>query len=573
MQAIRKFLRSPLARHPSLFVRKVAQRLHWYRTDHPVPAAPVAVVEYPGHWAVALRQWMQQVPLHPEPHPFNRVFGHDFDEALLFRLCREGPIRGERGLTGDIKLIWDYSRGHPLFTNACLGPEHVEANAAFIRRWREANTDTNGFAWVCAMDVAIRAANWIFADVMAAGGIGNRIGKREWAGGLWKHGFLIWRRLESLITSSNHYLADLLGLVLIGSIFPKDPQSQAWLRFARSEFPRALLAQTREDGGLNEASLRYHAFVTEMALLVRLAVGVPFPQAAEQRLRSMCQIVGDFRDATGDLFPFGDDDSGRVLAVDSASAMGRAEVLLCLASSLLKKEFNPAADVICPDSGWCVRRAGEFTMAFEFGGVGLNGQGSHAHNDDLSFCLEWRGRPVVVDPGTYLYTSDPEARNQFRSVHAHNTLCIDGLEPRELSREMFYLPGPDSAFPVTQGDEDSRSFTRMLAGGRTHRREVSVRGWGMILRDTVGGTGEHVLTSRFLFHPTVEPRLMPGGVELRVPGAGKLHLVTETSDANFELQAGEYSRAYGHREASLALVVERKVQLPSSTAWALRVDH
>ena len=69
--------------------------------------------------------------------------------------------------------------------------------------------------------------------------------------------------------SSNHYLADLLGLLVVGSIFPGDASAQAWRRFAAEEFPKALLSQTHDDGGLDEASLRYHAFVTEMALLFR----------------------------------------------------------------------------------------------------------------------------------------------------------------------------------------------------------------------------------------------------------------------------------------------------------------
>ena len=242
---------------------------------------------YPAAWAPALQSWISQVPLRAEPHPFHRVFGHDFDEELLLRFCREGPRRGERGLLSDIKVIWDYSRAHPLFTNAALGPGHVDAGVAFIRRWLEANADTNGPAWICAMDVAIRAVNWIMADVMSGGELGRRVGSKVWAQWLWHHGFVTWQRLEARIISSNHYMADLLGLIVIGSSFPDDARARAWLRFAQDEFPRALLAQTYEDGGLNEASLRYHAFVTEMALLARLATDVPFPPAVEDRLRAI----------------------------------------------------------------------------------------------------------------------------------------------------------------------------------------------------------------------------------------------------------------------------------------------
>ena len=92
-----------------------------------------------------------------------------------------------------------------------------------------------------------------------------------------------------------------------------------------------------DDGGLAEASLRYHAFVTEMALLFRLARGAALPANAELQLRTACGIVSDFRDAHGDLFPIGDDDSGRVLAIDGASAMGRADVLMNLARSIFDK--------------------------------------------------------------------------------------------------------------------------------------------------------------------------------------------------------------------------------------------
>ena len=275
MQGFGQFLRSPLARHPRLLVRKVASRLGLTRKDVVVPPPGVTAAVCPSHWAPALREWVGQVPLHPAPHPFDRVFGQDFGEKLLLRLCRDGPVPGDSGLTGDIKLIWDYSRGHALFTNAAAGPAYLEPCVAFVRRWLEANRNTDGPAWSCAMDVAIRAVNWIFADALFDGEMGRRLGAAEWAGWLWRHGHVVWRDLEARLVSSNHYLADLLGLFVIGSIFPGDTRAQAWRRFAQDEFPRALLAQTRRDGGLDEASLRYHAFVTEMALLFRCALGAP----------------------------------------------------------------------------------------------------------------------------------------------------------------------------------------------------------------------------------------------------------------------------------------------------------
>lgn len=584
MRSPRLFLESPLGRHPFLLVRKVAARLGVGGGKAAPPPPPVSAAVSPAHWAAALRGWISHVPLHPPPHPYNRVFGQEFDEAMLLRLCREGPPRGKTGLASDIKLVWDYSRAHALFTNAATGPEQLEAGAAFVRRWLEANADTSGPAWSCAMDVALRAVNWVFADVLYEGQLGARVGASEWAGWLWRHGWLTWRHLEARLISSNHYLADLLGLAVVSAVFPGDPEAQRWRRFARDEFPRALLAQTRGDGGLGEASLRYHAFVTEMALVFRLSQGTPFPADAEARLGQMCRIVADFRDASGDVFALGDDDTGRVLGLDFASGMGRADVLSRLAESLnpplaggkapgmgdgnQASQTPRAGEVLYAESGWWVSREDEFVCALDFGGVGMHGMGAHAHNDDLSFCLEWRGRPVIVDPGTCLYTSDPEARNRFRSTLSHNTVMIDGQEQREAGGDLFMLPGPDEALQAERL-EGGAAFTRPLGPAR-HRREIVVRGSAVAIRDHVDGSGRHRLQWRFHLHPGVEPSATPQGVVLTVPDAGNLLLSSKDAFSVREIVQTEYSSGYGRREPARAWTLAGEFELPHAAEFEIR---
>ena len=569
MNSRRLFLASPLSRHPSLFLRKVLEKVgrRGGRFSAPMPAKLTAC--YPSHWTPALRSWLKGILLDPPPHPFARVFGHDFDENMLLRLCREGPQKGERGLTSDIKLIWDYSRGQPLFTNAAAGAAQLEVCAAFLERWMPANADVRAPAWQCAMDVAIRGVNWIFADALLDGALGRRIGEAEWSAWLWRHGWLTWENLEALLVSSNHYLSNLLGLYVIGAAFAGDPAAQRWRRFAARDFPRALLAQTRADGGLYEASLRYHAYVTEMALLFRLAQGRPFSPAAEARLRAMCQVIADFQDATGDVFPFGDDDSGRVLALDFASPTGRAEIVLKLAASLLGQEFRPAADAIYPDSGWWVRRAGDFTLAFEFGGVGFHGQGGHAQNDDFSLAVNWRGHPVITDPGTFIYTADTAARNRFKSTFAHNTLALDGQEQRPFTSEPFELHGDDAAFPAERLGADGWAFTRPLGTGITHRREVLTDGSGIRIRDQVHGEGRHRLRWRFSLHPSVTPARTSNGFELTLPGVGTLCLETNVPLPGCEIVAAEYSRAYGWNEPTRACLAQGDFALPFSVEWRI----
>ena len=65
--------------------------------------------------------------------------------------------------------------------------------------------------------------------------------------------------------------------------------------------------------------------------------------------------------------------------------------------------------------------------------VGTNGFGNHKHNDQLSLRVSRSaGTPLIVDPGSFVYTSDPDARNRFRGTAYHNTLQIDGVEQNEI---------------------------------------------------------------------------------------------------------------------------------------------
>jgi Heparinase II/III-like protein len=115
-----------------------------------------------------------------------------------------------------------------------------------------------------------------------------------------------------------------------------------------------------------------------------------------------------------------------------------------------------------PTSGYYVLR-GERTKAIvRCGDVGQNGNGGHAHNDLLSFELSCSGIPLVVDSGTYAYTSDPEARNLFRTTAAHNTVVvayteINPIEPRSLFQMRQF------AHPTVELWEESEDRVRLTA--------------------------------------------------------------------------------------------------------------
>ncbi len=572
MSRLAAFLSSPLARRPELLARKIRERLGAGGAAEAALPDGLGRADYPRHWENSLRAWLDGVPWRRELPAFHRVFGVEFDETFLLESCRRGPPRGERGLRADTRLAWEYSRGYPLFSGAAaLGKASLPASAAFLRRWSAATEDRSGPVWTCAMEVAIRAVNQAFADTLLGGALAEALGPGEWARRLWRHGAAVHQRLEARLIPSNHYLADLLGLLVVGSSFPADSQAQGWKRLAVAEFPRALLSQTRADGGLNEASLRYHAYVTEMALLFRLAAGGSWSVPAEKRLAQMVQVIADFRDASGDVFALGDDDSGRVLALDEMSPLPRAGLVLKLAAALGLPAAS-RAEAFYPQSGWWVRRAGDFAVAVDFGGVGLRGQGAHAHNDDFSICVDWRGQPLIVDPGTGIYTGDPAVRERFRSTFAHNTVIVAGQEQRRPGPDLFRLRGRDKAYPAAWRAGAGWAATRAAAAGVAHRREVELTPEKLRLRDRLTGAGRHPLQWRFHLPPAAEARVCEDAFLIRLP-EGVLRLKPQAAKLDLSVQAAEFSAKYGHLTSARVCVAQMTPALPCEVAWELEAVH
>lgn len=92
-----------------------------------------------------------------------------------------------------------------------------------------------------------------------------------------------------------------------------------------------------------------------------------------------------------------------------------------------------------PQFGIYVYKSECLYMVVRCGQIGLNGLGAHAHNDPLSVEIWINGRPIIVDPGSYIYTPLPERRNTFRSIQAHFAPYFRGYESGSLDFGVFAL--------------------------------------------------------------------------------------------------------------------------------------
>jgi hypothetical protein len=153
--------------------------------------------------------------------------------------------------------------------------------------------------------------------------------------------------------------------------------------------------------------------------------------------------------------------------------------------------------------------------------VGTAGFGNHKHNDLLGFEYHVEGTPLLVDPGSYVYTSDPDARNLFRRTASHNTLSIDGEEQNEINPEwlfrMFEKSSPEH-LEVEQHEDVLRYRGRHHGYSRlpqpvVHERTFTLarRDGAVTMLDVLTGSGIHRLRWHFHCAPGVEVQAAASG--------------------------------------------------------------
>ena len=395
----------------------------------------------------------------------------------------------------DIKVPWELSRCQHF---AWLGQaywfsddeRYTEEFMSQINSWIDHNPPLLGVNWVTAMDVAIRATNWVWGYFFFRDSpkITNEFIIRFYKS-LLCHGRHIMRNLENSGVTNNHYLSDLAGLIFLGILMPQFKESKKWLFFAVQKLESETLKQVREDGVDYESSTNYHRLVTEIVItsviLARLN-GHEFSAALYDRLEKMFEFIMQITKPDGTSPILGDIDNGRLQRlrlweeserewVDYRYLLAIAAVFFhrvdfaCLAgdqwqeafwllgsstSSFLSENepFCPVSLVsfAFPTSGIFVMRQSDAYAIVNAGPIGQKKTGGHAHNDALSFELFANNQTWIIDPGTYVYTSNQNLRNQFRSTRYHSTVMVNEQELNRINKVNMFEIGDDAESSLEQ---------------------------------------------------------------------------------------------------------------------------
>ena len=490
----------------------------------------------------------------------------------------------------DIRNVWELNRLAHLIPlaqayRATRDEKFTDQFLAQLRGWVEQNPYGRGPNWNCAMEVALRAINLLAAFAWFRDS--TRLDTEFLLRLFQQHGTFIRRNLEfSYITTSNHYLSDVAGLLWLGVMVPELRDAKRWRDFGLKEMLREMDKQVLPDGADFEASTGYHRFVTELFLYSFLLCrenGIDIDRKYWRKLRSMLLYIRGYLRPDGFAPLIGDTDGGQFLPLEQRRADDHGYLLAVGAEvfddpTLREPETESKA---FPHAGTYIMRHDDLYLCFNASGAGINGRGSHGHNDALSIEVSAGGRAFTVDPGTYIYTGDLQRRHDFRSTAYHSTVKIDGVEQNTIERDAPFVIGDEARPRVLQWQTEPQIDRivaehygyRRLKNPVIHRRTVTFnkteRSW--LIEDEFDGEAvDHYFEVRFHFAPGLKVNTDKTNVHIHDPDTNltlTVHSLSLSGSPELEQQFTALTR-YGEMNESLT-ACWRYSGPPRKLSWKL----
>ncbi|MCU0609116.1 MAG: heparinase II/III family protein [Chitinispirillaceae bacterium] len=468
----------------------------------------------------------------------------------------------------DPKVPWELSRCHHFVALAQAWALTKEERFAgeFVREWEhwvQENPWGSGINWASTLEVAIRAVNWLWArDLFRDALCLTKEREQQFLESIRQHAVFIEHNLEcgvrnGAMVAGNHYLGNVSGLACIGMLCPGLPGADRWKRAGLKALEKEIRRQVPPDGFFFESSTAYHRFALELflvpAILARRS-GHEMSSEYWAKIEKMMDAVLMITRPDGCVPFFGDNDDGRLLILSNYPSWTRNDFryLLGLGAVLFKREDFKAVAGRCPeevfwllgddgcaayealqvtepkwesnalaDAGlYVIRNRNNSDYALVRAGTAQeSAPNAHAHNDTLSLELWISGKPVLVDPGTFCYTSDGNERNQFRSTAAHSTIMVDGKEISSIPQALFGF-GRDAKAQVAEWSIDELrtvlqvrhdGFERLAEPVTVQRRvEYDARARTWVITDDLVGKGDHSSSFYWQFAPGEKAEIVQG---------------------------------------------------------------
>ena len=557
--------------------------------------------------------------------------GQKINWHLDFIVNHRWPLGHPKGIninelnkSSDIKVPWELSRFQHLIT---LGKaywytkdeKYPKEFKKQINSWIKDNPFGLGINWLCTMDVAIRACNWILGwYFFKSSSLIDEKFAFDFVKSLFQHGRHILKNLENKgEVTSNHYLADITGLFYLGVFFQNTEEGKKWKIFGISELISEMQKQVNPDGMDFEGSTCYHRLVLELFFFPTVlsvindeAFNEDYMETAKKifgeqyiiRLYKMFEFVLYTLKPSGKMPQIGDNDNGRLYIFSDKDKLDMKYLLnygaIFFNEPKFKiKEFGLREDMLWlfgkdghekwkklpensistikskafPDSEIYVMRDKEQFIIISCMHNGQNGNGGHNHNDVFSFELNIDGRDFIIDPGTYSYTGDYKMRNYFRSSLSHNIVVMDGQEiNRFKEKEVFRME--NEAKPRVLRWETDNNYDLLeaehygymkLPNLIIHRRKFFFDKKKCLIKIYDFFEGEGIHTYKIFFHfPSIPLCLKNAILKTNFSKGANISIKSEPEEVNAELRVGWISPSYGIKSEAPYLIYSVKEKTP-----------
>ena len=246
----------------------------------------------------------------------------------------------------DARVLWELNvLGHLVKLStayAISSDEQFSAECiAQVQSWAKQNPYGRGVNWNCAMEVALRSMNFLTIFELLKQSIHFNAETLQLFLRLFhQHGTYICRNPEfSHISTSNHYLSDVTGLLWLGLMLPEFVDAEYFFDTGLVEILREMDKQVLPDGADFESSTGYHRFALELLLYSFILCqqnDVDVEPRYWTKLRAMLDYVRGYLRPDGLAPLIGDTDSGQVFPVWQRRADEHAHVLAITLGSVVK---------------------------------------------------------------------------------------------------------------------------------------------------------------------------------------------------------------------------------------------
>jgi len=516
-------------------------------------------------------------------------------------------------VVGDKKITWELNRHAHFIT---LGQAYWLTNdekyaSAFIAQavsWMDANPPNQGINWASSLELAFRSIAWIWALHLFAE---SPQLSQQFMARMVKFLIAQGRHIESYLSHyfspNTHLTGEALGLFYLGAALPELQRARVWQSLGLRILLEQLPIHIRRDGIYFEQATYYHRYTVDFYLhLLILAEmqGWRLPAEVKSRIAlSLDYLMWMTRpDSTSPLI--GDDDGGRLVHLNhrepddfrdslaiGATMFARGDwkyvagdetvemLWLCGPELLgrydhLEPKIPTGKSKAFVDGGFFVMRDGwqrdSSNVQIDCGQHGVYSCG-HSHADALAFDYTAKGTTWLVDTGTFTYTGDIVARNQFRETDAHNTTTVDGLS-QSVPGGVFSWKETATSIPhefITAKSFDyfsgSHDGYKRLADPVLHKRSILFAKQNgnsepleyLMVRDNFETLHYH--DYRIYYHLTSSCRAVVSDKQIRVSNAdGNRLIIYAFSESNTEvkIERGWVSRVYGKRDAAPVGIIE-----------------